>query len=237
MSRRFDTTRYAPTPLETPGDASGAPIRPGPPAPSRRRVLRASLLAAAGFTPFVARARASTGDGNGDGGGGSGTRSERLASPARPVPGPDPDHLRLAFTNTHTGEHLDLVYQEGGRYLDDALAAIDHLLRDHRTGDVMPIDRALLDTLASLRRRLGTTEPFHVISGYRSPATNAKLAAASGGVARNSMHLQGRAIDIRVPDRSLELVHGAALAMNAGGVGYYRSSNFVHLDTGRVRSW
>ena len=148
-----------------------------------------------------------------------------------------PDHRRLAFSNTHTGERLDVVYSEGGRYLEDALAAIDHLLRDHRTDEVRQIDRALLDVLASLRDRLDTAEPFHVISGYRSPATNAKLAAASGGVARNSLHLQGRAIDIRVPGRPLAQVRGAALAMAAGGVGYYRSSDFVHLDTGRVRSW
>ena len=129
------------------------------------------------------------------------------------------------------------MYREGGKYLDDALAAIDHLLRDHRTDDVVPIDRALLDNLASLREMLDTTEPFHVISGYRSPATNAKLAAASDGVARKSLHLQGRAIDIRMPGRELEQVRRAALAMNAGGVGYYRRSDFVHLDTGRVRTW
>jgi len=115
--------------------------------------------------------------------------------------------------------------------------ALVRQLRDHRTDDVMPIDRALLDALASLREKLETDQPFHVISGYRSPATNARLAAASDGVARKSLHLQGRAIDIRVPGRSLEQVRSVALAMKSGGVGYYRRSGFVHLDTGRVRSW
>jgi uncharacterized protein YcbK (DUF882 family) len=196
------------------------------PALSRRRVLRASFATAVGMSPIGRGVFASS----------------AAAGAARPGTsvgaGADaPDHRRLAFSNTHTGERLDVVYSEGGRYLEDALAAIDHLLRDHRTDEVRPIDRALLDVLASLRDKLDTAEPFHVISGYRSPATNAKLAAASGGVARNSLHLQGRAIDIRVPGRPLAQVRGAALAMGAGGVGYYRSSDFVHLDTGRVRSW
>jgi uncharacterized protein YcbK (DUF882 family) len=228
MFRRFTPALLAPASPATAADADADtqhnPIDRMPRANARRRVLRASFAAALGVAPYASRTFASTGVG-----------ADRSAGPAEIAPAPD--HRRLAFSNTHTGERIDVVYQEGGRYLDDALAEIDHLLRDHRTGDVKPIDRALLDNLASLRGRLDTTEAFHVISGYRSPATNAKLAAASGGVARNSMHLQGRAIDIRVPGRSLELVRRAALAMNAGGVGYYPSSDFVHLDTGRVRRW
>lgn len=159
------------------------------------------------------------------------------AHPVRALARAEPDHLRLAFVNTHTGERLDAVYRERGRYLDDALAAIDRLLRDHRSDEVMPIDRSLLDSLVALRSKLDTSQPFHVISGYRSPATNARLAAASGGVARASLHLQGRAIDIRMPGRPLEQVRAAALALRAGGVGFYAKSDFVHLDTGRVRSW
>jgi len=175
----------------------------------RRLVLRASLLAAIGVAPLRSHA----------------------------MPRRQPEPLRLAFLNTHTGERLDVVYAEQGRYQDDALAAIDRLLRDHRTGEVASIDRTLLDALARLRASLETEQPFHVISGYRSPATNARLAAASSGVARRSLHLEGRAIDIRLPGRSLEQVRRAAVSLQAGGVGYYRSSDFVHLDTGRVRTW
>ncbi len=145
---------------------------------------------------------------------------------------------RLAFVNTHTGEKLDVVYREGPTYLSDALVEIDRLLRDHRSGDVHEIDRALLDQLARLQRLLDADRrPFHVISGYRSPRTNALLAARSGGVATKSLHLQGRAIDIRMPGLELRTLHRAALSMQAGGVGYYARSDFVHLDTGRVRRW
>ncbi|MDT3678244.1 MAG: DUF882 domain-containing protein [Burkholderiaceae bacterium] len=145
---------------------------------------------------------------------------------------------RLAFVNTHTGESLDVVYREGPRYLGDALAEIDRVLRDHRSGDVHEIDRALLDQLEQLRARLDVGKrPFHVISGYRSPRTNAMLAARSSGVASQSLHLQGRAIDIRMPGVELTALHRAALSMQIGGVGYYARSDFVHLDTGRVRRW
>lgn len=148
------------------------------------------------------------------------------------------DIARLAFVNTHTGEKLDVVYREGPRYLTDAIAEIDRVLRDHRSGEVFPIDRALLDQLDRLGALLGTgTKPFHVISGYRSPATNAKLAARSGGVATRSLHMSGRAIDVRLPGVPLADVHRAALGMRAGGVGFYPRSNFVHLDTGHPRSW
>jgi len=177
--------------------------------PHRRLLLRASLLAAAAGAVL----------------------------PARAAPGRGAEHRSLAFLNTHTGERLDAVYVDGGRYQQDALAAIDHLLRDHRTGEVVPIDRALLDMLARLRDTLDTAQPFHVISGYRSPATNARLAAASSGVARRSLHVEGRAIDIRVPGLPLDSVRRAAVALRAGGVGFYRGSDFVHLDTGRVRTW
>jgi len=130
-----------------------------------------------------------------------------------------------------------VVFRERGRHLPDALAAIDRLLRDHRTDQVAPIDPALLDTLAVLRARLQTSQSLHVISGYRSPVTNAMLAAAGDGVARHSLHLEGRAIDIRVPGRALDDVRRTAIALQSGGVGVYRRSDFVHVDTGRVRVW
>lgn len=164
--------------------------------------------------------------------------SSKRAWSARIPPDRADDIARLAFVNTHTGESLDVVYREGPRYLGDALAEIDRVLRDHRSGDIHEIDSALLDQLVQLRARLDVGKrPFHVISGYRSPQTNAMLAARSHGVATKSLHLEGRAIDIRMPGVDLTAVHRAALSMQAGGVGYYARSDFVHLDTGRVRRW
>jgi uncharacterized protein YcbK (DUF882 family) len=144
---------------------------------------------------------------------------------------------RLAFHNLHTGESLSSVYWEDGRYLADALAEIDHVLRDFRTGEVHRIDPALLDLVHRLGVALGSAQPFHVISGYRSPETNAMLASKSGGVAKNSYHVKGMAIDLRLPDRRLEDLRAAALALAGGGVGYYPKSDFIHMDTGPVRAW
>ena len=143
----------------------------------------------------------------------------------------------LAFQNLHTGERLKTVYWADGSYLPDALQDIDWLLRDFRTGETHAMDPRLLDLLADLHGRLRTTEPFHVISGYRSPQTNAMLAATTDGVAQNSMHLEGKAIDIRVPGRRLQHVRAAAASLRQGGVGYYPQSDFVHVDTGNLRYW
>jgi uncharacterized protein YcbK (DUF882 family) len=156
---------------------------------------------------------------------------------AHAAPSPLPDGTRLALLNLHTGEKVDVVWIDGGRPLADAKSEIDRLLRDHRSGDVHPMDDGLITQLVALKGLLGTAQPFHVVSGYRSPATNARLAAASGGVARHSLHMEGRAIDIRVPGLDLRDVHRAALSLQAGGVGFYARSQFVHLDTGRVRRW
>jgi len=143
----------------------------------------------------------------------------------------------LWLYNTHTGESVKAVYWAQGEYVPDALAEIDFVLRDFRSGDVKPIAPRLLDLAAELRRALGSNEPIHVISGYRSPATNAMLAAHSGGVATHSLHLLGEALDLRLPGRDLRDVRRAALALHAGGVGYYPRSDFVHIDIGRVRTW
>ncbi|HVM81427.1 MAG TPA: DUF882 domain-containing protein [Stellaceae bacterium] len=159
-----------------------------------------------------------------------------LARPAIAVPRSD-DRRRLSFHNLHTGESLDAVYWAGGDYVPDALKRIDTVLRDFRTGDVHPIDRRLLDLLVRLRQKLGTGEPVQVISGYRSPRTNAMLHAHSEGVASHSLHMDGMAIDIRVPGRALRDVRAAALDLAGGGVGYYPASDFVHVDVGRVRRW
>ncbi len=144
---------------------------------------------------------------------------------------------RLRFENLHTGESAAVEYWADGGYLGDASRRINHLLRDHRTGDVHAIDLRLLDLLHRLREALSTDAPFQIISGYRSPRTNAMLHDRSDGVARNSLHTDGLAVDIRVPSRPLRLVRDAALSLKSGGVGYYAGSDFVHVDVGRVRSW
>lgn len=144
---------------------------------------------------------------------------------------------KLSFYHLHTGEKLSAVYWADGAYQQDSLADIYHLLRDFRSGDVSPIDTGLLDLLHSLSMKLDTTAEFQVVSGYRSPTTNAMLAKNSSGVARHSLHMDGLAIDIRLPGRDLAKVHRAALALKGGGVGYYPVSDFVHMDVGRVRQW
>ncbi|MDM7916014.1 MAG: YcbK family protein [Candidatus Eisenbacteria bacterium] len=143
----------------------------------------------------------------------------------------------LSFVHLHTGEKLRVTYWAEGVYKASGLRQIDHFLRDFRTGEVMAIDRKLLDLLHELQSALETNEPFHVVSGYRSPKTNAMLAASSSRVAKHSLHMEGRAIDIRVPGVSLHLLRDMALAIEKGGVGFYPKSQFVHVDTGRVRAW
>ena len=143
----------------------------------------------------------------------------------------------LKFTHTHTGERLAVEYFTGGTYLPDALATINQFLRDFRTSEVHAIDPGLLDLLHGLTGLTGSRQPFQVISGYRSPATNEMLRSHSEGVAAGSLHMQGRAIDIRLADVPLSTLRQAALAVRGGGVGYYPVSDFVHVDTGRVRTW
>ena len=144
---------------------------------------------------------------------------------------------RLSFIHTHTHEELELVYAGPGGYHAQSLARVNEFLRDFRTSDVHVIDPKLLDTLHALARSANSTEPFHVISGYRSPRTNSTLRAHSAGVAKYSLHMEGKAIDIRLPGVSLGHLRDRALGLARGGVGYYPGSDFVHVDTGRVRSW
>jgi uncharacterized protein YcbK (DUF882 family) len=148
-----------------------------------------------------------------------------------------PVERKLSFLNLHTGERLKAVYSLGGEYDPRVLSAINRLLRDHRTGEVKAIDPKLLDLLYALKTKLGAGRSFHVISGYRSPATNAMLRKKSSLVGKNSLHMAGKAIDIRLPGIELSTLREAALELRGGGVGYYPSSNFVHVDTGRVRQW
>jgi len=144
---------------------------------------------------------------------------------------------RLGFLNLHTGEKTDLPYWIQGDYVPDSLAEINHVLRDHRTGEVAVIDTQLLDLLHRVNAALGTARPFQVISGYRSPASNQMLAGNSSGVAKRSLHMQGKAIDIRLPGIPLADLRRAGLMLKGGGVGYYPGSDFVHLDVWRVRTW
>jgi uncharacterized protein YcbK (DUF882 family) len=143
----------------------------------------------------------------------------------------------LAFRNLHTEDTLRVVYWRDGDYVPEALQQIARVLRDHRNGEEYAIEPALLDLLHELRDRLDTDAPFEVISGYRSPASNAQMKAQGRGVASNSLHTEGKAIDVRVPGRRLEAVRDAAYALGRGGVGYYPQDGFVHVDVGRVRRW
>jgi uncharacterized protein YcbK (DUF882 family) len=146
----------------------------------------------------------------------------------------------LSFFNTHTGERLKAAYCCGGVYQPDVLKDINHILRDFRANEIKPIDPKLLDLLHELGGTLETDSPFHIISGYRSPQTNALLRERGGahtGVASHSLHMDGKAIDIRLPGVKLDHLRAAARSLKLGGVGYYLASNFVYVDTGRVRFW
>jgi uncharacterized protein YcbK (DUF882 family) len=143
----------------------------------------------------------------------------------------------LSFYNLHTGETLNTCYFRSGEYLTDSLTKIDLILRDHRSGEVRPIDRQLLDLLFALSQKTDPSYCFHIISGYRSPASNARLRTRSRGVAGGSLHMKGKAVDIRVPGYATDRLHRVCREMKAGGVGYYPRSDFVHIDTGRIRYW
>ncbi|MDC8759760.1 DUF882 domain-containing protein [Janthinobacterium fluminis] len=143
----------------------------------------------------------------------------------------------LRLHNTHTGEQSNVTYWADGAYQQDGLAELGRLLRDHRSNEVGAMHTGLLDLLYLLSASLETQERIQVISGYRSPATNAMLHKTSSGVAARSLHMDGLAMDIRVPGRKLADVRRAAIALGGGGVGYYPASDFVHVDIGRVRTW
>lgn len=159
-----------------------------------------------------------------------------LTNPADAAPLSAP-RRSLSFVSLHTSEKLRVTYYADGRYLPTALADVNEILRDWRTGEKGRMDPKLLDLLYQLRLRLRTEEPFQVISGYRCPKTNAMLAANSEGVARKSLHMQGKAIDINVAGRQLAKIRQAAADLKLGGVGIYSKSSFVHVDTGAVRYW
>src|SRR5579862_3415039 len=153
---------------------------------------------------------------------------------------PAAPEYRLRFYHTHTGERLDIVYRRGDQYIPEALDELDHFLRDHRTGDVRHFDPRLFDLLHDLTASLGDSGgEIDVICGYRTPWSNEFLRTRSvhTGVAQHSLHMQAEAIDIRLPGIPTSELRDAALRLHRGGVGYYRSSDFVHVDVGRVRRW
>jgi uncharacterized protein YcbK (DUF882 family) len=143
----------------------------------------------------------------------------------------------LSFYSLHTGESVKATYWSEGQYINTELQMINEVLRDHRTDEIHSIDTKLLDQLFMLQNSMGNESAFHVISGYRSPATNHKLRSKSNGVAKRSLHMQGRAIDVRLPGSRLADLQKTARALKLGGVGYYQKSDFIHIDTGRVRYW
>jgi uncharacterized protein YcbK (DUF882 family) len=183
----------------------------------RRAFLGISAVAAAGaFLPRVAQAA------------------------PKPSATPKVPERVVSFFNTHTGERLKTAYCCGGEYQPEALRQVNHILRDFRANEIKAIDPKLLDLLHELGGTLETDQPFHIISGYRSPKTNSLLRERGGahtGVASHSLHMVGQAIDIRVPGVKLDQLRGAARSLKIGGVGFYPDLNFVHVDVGRVRTW
>jgi uncharacterized protein YcbK (DUF882 family) len=166
----------------------------------------------------------------------AGACASAVLAPQQLLAGPDDERV-LSFVHTHTHERLTVPYFAGGKYLSAGLARLKTFLRDHRTGDEHEIDPTLYDLLNDLRLATGTRSPFQVISGYRSQRTNTMLRVHGSGVSRGSLHLKGRAIDIRLADVDTAKLRDAALELGRGGVGYYPTSDFVHVDTGRVRRW
>lgn len=148
-----------------------------------------------------------------------------------------PGERMLSFHHLHTGDRISAVYWRDGRYVPDALRQINCVLRDHYSGEVKEIDVELLDVLYEIHQKLKAQEPFHVISGYRSPTTNAMLRQKGRRVGKNSMHILGKAVDVRLLEHKLDSLRRVAVAMRRGGVGYYPKSGFVHVDVGRVRYW
>ncbi|MTJ81888.1 MAG: DUF882 domain-containing protein [Telmatospirillum sp.] len=143
----------------------------------------------------------------------------------------------VAVHNIHTGESLNTVYWANGRYQTSSLRQLNRILRDHYSGAVHTMDPQVIDLLCALQHRLGTRKPFLIVSGYRSPQTNAMLAAETDGVAQHSLHMDGKAIDIRLEGVPVRTLGRAAKSLRAGGVGQYPQSDFVHVDVGKVRYW
>ena len=190
---------------------------------NRRRVLQAGgALAGVSAAALITRRAI-----------GRETAAAHSAMPGKVAPG----DRRIALLNLHTDERLEIEYSRGGAYMPEALSKIEVLLRDFRTGERHVIDPSLMDYLVEVAHTLGADPSFSVISGYRSPLTNAVLHEKSAGVAQHSLHMEGRAIDVRMTNIDCAKLAAHAEDLQRGGVGYYRASNFVHLDTGAFRIW
>ena len=147
------------------------------------------------------------------------------------------DIRRIKMYSGRTGERIDMIYWIEGNYIKDSVREVNHFMRDWRTDDVKSMDIRTIDIMAAAHNLMDASEPYMLLSGYRSPKTNAMLRARSSGVAKNSLHMQGKAADLRLSSRSVSQIAKAAQACRGGGVGRYSGSNFVHMDCGVVRSW
>lgn len=144
---------------------------------------------------------------------------------------------RVHLFHGHTGERFDDVYRVGDRYLPEACKRLNYFMRDFRTREAFPMDPHVIDIISIIQSKIHHRDPIKILSGYRSPKTNAMLRRSSTGVAKNSYHMHGQAIDICLPGYSTRKLNEIARSLKAGGVGYYPESGFVHVDTGKVRSW
>lgn len=144
---------------------------------------------------------------------------------------------RVSFSQYHTGESFSGVYRVGNKYLPEAFERLNYVLRDHRTSEIFPMDPRVIDIISLIQEKSERDKPLEILSGYRSPRTNAMLRGASTGVAKNSLHMYGQAIDVRMPGYSTRKLRSHARSLRAGGVGFYAKSDFIHVDTGKVRSW
>jgi uncharacterized protein YcbK (DUF882 family) len=168
----------------------------------------------------------------------SGARAQSREASSQPGASPASQEHRLSLYNTHTNERIEIVYRRGDQYIPEAVARLDYFLRDHRTGDVRHFDPRLYDILADLTASVGHPGgEIDIICGYRTSTTNESLRAHTTGVAKNSLHIQAEAIDLRMPGIDTLKLRRAALALRSGGVGYYPRSDFIHVDVGRVRQW
>jgi uncharacterized protein YcbK (DUF882 family) len=166
-----------------------------------------------------------------------GSLAAGLSIAAKPVLAMTSATRSLKLRNLHTGERTNIEYYANGEYIREALSEVDWILRDHRTNQLQVMDLSLMDWLHTLQQKMESNAYFEIISGFRSPETNAKLLQKTEGVNPDSLHMQGRAIDIRLPGRSTYKLFQAAESMQRGGVGYYPRSNFVHLEGSPVNSW
>lgn len=148
-----------------------------------------------------------------------------------------PEVRKICIYNLHTKEQQETIYWRNGEYIKSALKELNFMFRDHYNGSVRKIDRRLLNFLFAIQQKVGANEPFHLISGYRSKRTNARLRKSNKSVARRSLHIFGKAADIRLPEVGIKKLRRSAYELQAGGVGYYPRSNFVHIDVGRIRFW